>query len=86
LCIRIQVIRHFLFHESYKAEANVSRQAAAKFVVQFAKVMKKKMTNYLYSNAQCAFTDVGKKNILRPDVQLACKLGYITGKNKQFSP
>ncbi|MEI7563208.1 MAG: S-layer homology domain-containing protein [bacterium] len=72
--------------DTYKADTNVSRQASAKFIVQFAKAMKKKMTAYIYSNAQCAFTDVAKNNSLKPDIQLACKLGYITGKSKKFSP
>lgn len=72
--------------DTYKADTNVSRQASAKFIVQFAKAMKKKMTAYIYSNAQCAFTDVDKGNSLRPEIQLACKLGYITGKSKKFSP
>ena len=72
--------------DTYKADTNVSRQASAKFIVQFAKAMKKKMTAYVYSNKQCAFTDVDKNNSLKPEIQLACKLGYITGKSKKFSP
>ena len=72
--------------DAYKADTTVTRQAASKFLVQFAKTMKKKMTNYLYSNRQCAFTDVGKNNSLRSDIQLACKLGYLLGKDKKFTP
>lgn len=81
-----QAITSATSKDTYKPDSTVTRQSAAKFMVQFAKAMKKKMTNYTYSNKQCAFTDVDKGNALKSDIQMACKLGYLIGKNKKFTP
>jgi hypothetical protein len=67
------------------ASKGIRRDEAAKFFVQFAKLIEK--TDYAKTDQQCQFSDLDKA---RPDLKEvvieSCKLGIFQGYQGKFSP
>lgn len=71
-------------YESFQANANITREQAAKFFAQFALKVLKKTAN---ANMNCTFNDDASiDSTLKADVVTACQLGLFKGSKGNFNP
>jgi hypothetical protein len=75
----------YLNADGFKPENNIRRDEAAKFFVNFAKLVGK--TSYTLNVNQCQFSDINKtRTDLREIVVESCRLGIFKGSNGKFNP
>jgi hypothetical protein len=71
--------------DGFKPNNNIRRDEAAKFFVNFAKLIGK--TFYTTNSSQCQFSDLNKaRTDLREIVVESCRLGIFKGNNGKFNP
>lgn len=75
----------FLATEDFKPNNSIRRDEAAKFFVNFAKLVGK--TKYTVNANQCQFSDLNKAwSDLRNIITESCKLGIFKGTKGKFNP
>ena len=75
----------YLNPSDFKPDNNIRRDEAAKFFVNFAKLVGK--TSYTVNASQCQFSDLNQAwDDLREIIVESCRLGIFKGSNGKFNP